>query len=174
MSERDGYSTVLLAELSSLLTASGRVQVVERALMERLLEELNLGSSDLANPETALRLGRVLAARLVGTGTLLLQPRGTLLSLRLIDTETSAISQVLTRVLGTSFPATTSTESVSAIQERPALSSKATSSAQMPAELPPCRMAPMASGSLVGHPIRSSAGQKMALATSSQVIHTSG
>jgi len=100
MSERDGYSTVLLAELSSLLTASGRVQVVERALLERLLEELNLGSSDLANPETALRLGRVLAARLVGTGTLLLQPRGTLLSLRLIDTETSAISQVLTRELG--------------------------------------------------------------------------
>jgi tetratricopeptide (TPR) repeat protein len=100
MSERDGYSTVLLAELSSLLNASGRVRVVERVLLERLLEELNLGSSDLANPETALRLGRVLAARLMGTGTLLLQPQGTLLSLRLIDTETSAISQVLTREMG--------------------------------------------------------------------------
>ncbi len=100
MSERDGYSAVLLAELSSLLNGSGRVQVVERVLLERLLEELNLGSSDLANPETALRLGRVLAARLMGTGTLLLQPQGALLSLRLIDTESSAISQVLTRELG--------------------------------------------------------------------------
>jgi hypothetical protein len=100
MSERDGFSTVLISELSSLLSSSGRVRVVERVLIERLLEELNLGSSDLANPETALKLGRVLAARLIGTGTLLHQPQGTLLSLRLIDTETSAIPQVLTRPMG--------------------------------------------------------------------------
>jgi tetratricopeptide (TPR) repeat protein len=100
LSERDGFSMVLMAQLGDYLNASGRVRVVERVLMERLLEELNLGSSDLANPETALKLGRVLAAKLIGTGSLYYLPQSTLLSLRLIDTETSAIPQVTNRQLG--------------------------------------------------------------------------
>ena len=97
LAERDGFSTVLMAQLADHLNASGRVRMVERVLMERLLEELNLGSSDLANPETALKLGRVLAAKLIGTGSLFYLPQGTLLSLRLIDTETSGIAQVWTK-----------------------------------------------------------------------------
>ncbi|OGP80602.1 MAG: hypothetical protein A2V86_16885 [Deltaproteobacteria bacterium RBG_16_49_23] len=100
LAERDGFSTVLITQLADHLNASGRVQVVERVLVERLLEELNLGSSELANPETALHLGRVLAARLIGTGSLLYLPQGTLFSLRLIDTETSAIPQVTNKQLG--------------------------------------------------------------------------
>lgn len=97
LNERDGFSTVLMSQLADHLNASGRVKVVERVLIERLLEELNLGSSELANPETALKLGKVLAARLIGTGSLYYLPQGTLLNLRLIDTETSAIPQVMTR-----------------------------------------------------------------------------
>lgn len=99
LAERDGFSSVLLSQLTEHLNNSGRVRVVERVLMERLLEELNLGSSELANPETSLKLGRVLAAKLIGTGSLYYLPQGTLLNLRLIDTETSAIPQVLTRQL---------------------------------------------------------------------------
>jgi tetratricopeptide (TPR) repeat protein len=97
LAERDGFSIVLTTQLADLLNASGRVRVVERLVIERLLEELNLGSSDLADPETALRLGKVLAARLIGTGSVFYMPQGTLLNLRLIDTETSAIPQVTTR-----------------------------------------------------------------------------
>lgn len=97
LAERDGFSTVLTSELGSELNASGRVKVVERVLLDRLLEELNLGSSDLADPETALRLGKVLAAKLIGSGSLYYLPDSTLLSLRLIDTETSAIPKVITQ-----------------------------------------------------------------------------
>jgi len=100
LAERDGFSAVLMAQLADHLNASGRVRVVERVLIERLLEELNLGSSDLANPETALKLGKILAAKLLGTGSLYYLPQGTLVSLRLIDTETSAIPQVTTKQLG--------------------------------------------------------------------------
>ncbi len=100
LSERDGFSTVLMTQLADNLNASGRVKVVERVLLDRLLEELNLGSSELANPETALKLGKVLAARLIGTGSLFYMPQGTLLNLRLIDTETSGIPQVTTRQFG--------------------------------------------------------------------------
>lgn len=99
LSERDGLSAVLVTQLGDLLNSSGRVKVVDRILIERLLEELNLGSSDLADPETALRLGKVLAAKLIGTGTLYITQQGSMLSFRLIDTETSAIPQVLTKQL---------------------------------------------------------------------------
>ena len=100
LSERDGFSTVLTSQLASMLNGSGRVQVVDRVLVERLLEELNLGSSALADPETALHLGRVLAAKLIGTGSLYFMPDTTLLNLRLLDTETTVIAKVITLQLG--------------------------------------------------------------------------
>ena len=100
LTERDGFSTVLVSELTNYLNQSGRVKVVERALVERLLEELNIGSSELANQETTLKLGRVLAAKLIGTGSLYYLPQETLLTFRLIDTETSEIPQLTTEQLG--------------------------------------------------------------------------
>ena len=91
LADRDGFSTVLTSELTNYLNGSGRVQVVERAVIERLLQELNIGSSELADPDTALKLGKILAAKLIVTGSLLHQPQGTILTLRVIDTETSTI-----------------------------------------------------------------------------------
>jgi len=99
LNQRDGMSMVLTTQLGEQLNQSGRVQVVERVLMDRLLEELNLGSSELTSPETALTIGRILAAKVVATGALLHLPDQSLLSLRLIDTETTAIPRVLTQKL---------------------------------------------------------------------------
>ncbi|MFA6147137.1 MAG: tetratricopeptide repeat protein [bacterium] len=99
LAERDGFSTVLLTRLSENMNASGRVKIVERALVERVLEELNLGSSKLADPDTALKLGKLFAARLIGTGSLLHLPEGSVLSLRVVDTETSGIVQTAIRTL---------------------------------------------------------------------------
>ena len=104
LAQRDGLPVVLSTYLTGQLNVSGRVQVVERVLLERLLEELNLGSSDLADPETALKLGKVLAAKLISTGTIIHMPDQTLLSMRLIDTETSAVVKVFTRKMGTTAP----------------------------------------------------------------------
>lgn len=108
LAQRAGLPTVLSTYLTGQLNDSGRVQVVERVLLERLLEELNLGTSDLADPETALKLGKVLAAKLIGTGTIIHMPDKTLLSMRLIDTETSAVAKVFTRKIGTAAPLETS------------------------------------------------------------------
>lgn len=100
LSDRDGLASILTAQLADQLNASGRVNVVDRVVLDRLLAELNLGSSELADPETALRLGRVMAARIMGTGSLFIMPGDTLVNLRLVDTETSAIAKALTRQLG--------------------------------------------------------------------------
>jgi len=103
LTERDGFSMVLTTQLADQLNASGRIQVVERVIIDRLLEELNIGSSELADPATALKLGKVLAAKLIGTGSIYHLPSGSLLSLRLIDTETSAIPKVINRQLSSSI-----------------------------------------------------------------------
>jgi hypothetical protein len=104
LSERDGMSVFLTSQLADQIKASGRVKVVDRVLMERLLEELNLGSSELADPETSLKLGRVLAARVMGTGALINMPEGTLLNMRLVDTETTAVSSVITMQMASGMP----------------------------------------------------------------------
>ncbi len=97
LSERDGFSSVFSAQLADQLNSSGRVKIVERVLMDRLLEELNLGSSELADKETALRLGNVMAAKLICTGSMFHLPDSTMLSMRFIDTETSQVPKSLTR-----------------------------------------------------------------------------
>ncbi|HQG30878.1 MAG TPA: tetratricopeptide repeat protein [Deltaproteobacteria bacterium] len=104
LSDRDGFSTVFTTQLADQLNASGRVRVVERVLVERLLEELNIGSSELADPATSLKLGKVLAAKLMGTGTILHLSGGSMMSLRLIDTETSAIPHVIIRQIPQASP----------------------------------------------------------------------
>ncbi len=88
---REGMLEVFQQEIAQNLMASGRVSVVEREIMEKLLLELKLGSSELADQETALKLGKLLAARLIVTGSLVQTRGGARLSLRLIDPETSAI-----------------------------------------------------------------------------------
>jgi tetratricopeptide (TPR) repeat protein len=93
---RDGFSTILTARLAESLNASGRVQVVERVIVDKLLQELNLGSSDLADPATALELGKVLSAKLISTGSLFYMNENYLMNMRLIDTETTRIAKVIT------------------------------------------------------------------------------
>ena len=88
---REGMSELLQQEISQNLISAGRASIVEREMMEKLLAELKLGSSDLADPETALKLGKILAARLIVTGSLVSVPNGIRFSLRMIDPETSAI-----------------------------------------------------------------------------------
>ena len=95
--ERDGLPLFFTSQLADYLNSSGRVKVVERVILDKLLQELNLGSSDLADRDTALRLGKILAAKLIGTGSFYYLPGSTLLSMRMIDTETSRISMVENR-----------------------------------------------------------------------------
>jgi tetratricopeptide (TPR) repeat protein len=100
LGERDGISTVLTADLAGKLNSSGRVKVVDRIIMDRLLEELKIGSSGLADPETQLKLGRILAAKVMGTGVVFNLPDTSLLRMRLIDTETTAITKVINQNIG--------------------------------------------------------------------------
>jgi len=101
LGERDGMSTVLTTQLADQLNKSGRVKVVDRIILDKLLQELKLGSSELADPSTQLKLGRILAARVLGTGVILNHSDGAILSMRLVDTETTAIPKTIRKDLNT-------------------------------------------------------------------------
>ena len=90
-STRDGEDEYLLLKLTSELQKEGNIQIVERALLDKLLEELKLSSSDLADPALALKVGRIAAARLIATGSINRYGKDVQVSLRLIETETTAI-----------------------------------------------------------------------------------
>ena len=93
---REGVTEAIQQEVTQNLMAkeNGRIQVVEREMIDKLLAELKLSSSDLADPETALRLGKLLSARLMITGSLFSESEALKLNLRLIDPETSVIKVI--------------------------------------------------------------------------------
>jgi peroxiredoxin len=88
---RDGLADAFVINLTRRLQESGRIKVVEREIIDKLLAELKLGSSELTDPTTRLKLGRVLAATVIGTGRFYSPGGKTELQLRLIDTETTDI-----------------------------------------------------------------------------------
>lgn len=92
----DKAVNMLSMRVAQELAAAGRVQMVERELLDKLLAELNLSASSLADPATALKLGKLLSARVMVTGSIVPEQKGMTVALRFIDTETTAVRKVLT------------------------------------------------------------------------------
>jgi class 3 adenylate cyclase/CHAT domain-containing protein/tetratricopeptide (TPR) repeat protein len=89
----EGEDDFIKIALAQALRDSGRVEVVEREKIDRILQELNLAASELTNEDTRLRLGKLFGARLIGTGSYVRFGDETQVNIRLIETETS-IAQV--------------------------------------------------------------------------------
>jgi len=97
LAERDGFVAVMSARLSSQLEASGRVQVVDSILVERLIKALGLDQKDLADKETTLKLARALGATILVKGSVYYLPGGPLLKINIMDSDRSEKSNVITR-----------------------------------------------------------------------------
>ncbi|MBF0439357.1 MAG: tetratricopeptide repeat protein [Magnetococcales bacterium] len=92
---RIGVEKLLKDELSRELV-NRKVSVVEREILDNVLEELKLGSSELANPKTSTQLGKVTAAHVLSTGSFYDAEKGSTATLRLVETETTNIFLALT------------------------------------------------------------------------------
>ena len=90
---RIGLETLVQQELIRELQARG-FTIVERRLLDKVLAEVKLGSSDLADQDTQIKLGKVLAARLMVSGTLSSLGSGVAAAVRAIDTETTQLAMV--------------------------------------------------------------------------------
>jgi len=89
--DRAGTDVVLQREIETQIQGRNGIQVVERIMLDKLLQELNLGASELASSDTQRRLGKVLSAGHLGFIDFAQMGSETLLYLRLIDSETTGI-----------------------------------------------------------------------------------
>jgi len=88
---REGEYDFMTLKIGQALEGQTRARLVERNVMDKLLAELKLSSSALADQRTALQLGRVLSARLITVGTIAGGPNEWTLTIRVIETETSQV-----------------------------------------------------------------------------------
>ncbi|MGD9365681.1 MAG: tetratricopeptide repeat protein [Desulfobacteraceae bacterium] len=102
LSKRDGFGRVLGIYLASHLNASGRVKVIEPAIMDRVIKKLGLKRKDLAKADVALRLANAFNTRLIGKGTLYHLSDGTLLNLKLMEVDGPDVSHTVQRQFASS------------------------------------------------------------------------
>lgn len=93
---RRGLASMTVAELA----VNPAVRVVERAQLQQILQEQNLGREGRVDPSTLVQIGRLINARYFVTGTLYYLNRQFRIDSRLFDNETGQIIKTQ-RVTGT-------------------------------------------------------------------------
>lgn len=88
---RSPLGDYLAEELTTKLFKTGRVMVVERALRDKVLQELKLGESGVVDPLTARQAGKITGAAAIVTGTIANLERFVSINCRLIDTESGRV-----------------------------------------------------------------------------------
>ena len=88
---------VLSARVSESLLRKGTYTVVERTRLLRVLEELHLGSSELADEGTRLRIGRLAGARFMVFGGYQIVGKQMRLDLRLVEVETGKVRKAVSK-----------------------------------------------------------------------------
>ncbi len=97
---QEGKERLLFSGIVDQVLQYRRVQLVERALLDKLLQELKLGTSKLTDSGTALSVGKILAARLILSGRLVYSESQNQVSIRLIETETGRITAAVNKSFG--------------------------------------------------------------------------
>ena len=97
---QEGEDLLITAGITDRFIQHNRIQLVERALIDKLLEELNLGASELVTSSTTLSLGRLIAARLIITGRIIHSGPHTQVTIRMIETETGKITLAINEAFG--------------------------------------------------------------------------
>ena len=90
---------LLSSQVIDTLGESGGFQVVERQRLLLVLQELNIGSSDIADASTRLRVGKVLGAKLMVFGSYFVMDSTMRLDLRMVDVESGRIVKAAERTV---------------------------------------------------------------------------
>ena len=86
-----GVADLMITDLAS----NPGIRVVDRAQLDKLIKEQDLGSAQRVDQETAARVGKLLGARYMVFGSLIVDPKGMVtLTGKAVDVETSRIAYV--------------------------------------------------------------------------------
>lgn len=97
-SPRDGWN--ISEKLVTQLVRTGKVQALERSMLRALLSEQRLGQTGALDPATLKRIGRVLSADGIVTGSFVTIGREVVVNARLINAETGVIVAASERKAG--------------------------------------------------------------------------
>jgi TolB-like protein len=100
-SGQPGLGQLMSAEIIGEIGKKSGISVVEREKMLSVLEEMNLGSSALADESTRLRVGRMLGARRMIFGGYMIVGSAMRLDLRMVEVETGKIVKTATKTIST-------------------------------------------------------------------------
>ncbi|WP_394707992.1 CsgG/HfaB family protein [uncultured Desulfosarcina sp.] len=90
---------MLTARVMDTVEATGTYSLVERERLLAILQELNLGSSSLADEATGLRIGRLVGARLMVFGAYQVAASQMRLDLRLVEVESGRVRKASSRTV---------------------------------------------------------------------------
>ena len=89
--ETAGVGRIAAEWLTTSLVETGRFEIIERRLLQQIVDEQKMGVSGLLDPSSASRIGRLLGVKTVVTGTIQHYENTFELNVRLINVETGAI-----------------------------------------------------------------------------------
>jgi hypothetical protein len=88
---RLGETAFIESSLRATLGGVAGVEVLDRSLLGQVLEEMQMSSSALGEDENALRVGEIMAARVLLAGNVVRMEGEAQVTLRLIETETTRV-----------------------------------------------------------------------------------
>ena len=103
----EGKEDIIASGIIERIIEKGRGQVVERAILDKLLAELKLSSTQLVGKTTALSIGRIMAARIILSGQVVHSGAETQVSMRMIETETGEVKGAVSEAFGITMPPST-------------------------------------------------------------------
>ena len=89
--ETDDMGAIVAEWCITALVKEGRFDVIERSLLNKILEEQKLGISGVVDEETATQLGKLLGVKVIISGSVLRVQHILEVNARIIDVETAAI-----------------------------------------------------------------------------------
>jgi len=88
---QEGEKTLVHSYIANCLINQSRAKIVERAIIGELLKELKIGSSKLSDKNISLKLGKIMAARLIISGNIIHTRSNAQIVIKVIDTQSSEI-----------------------------------------------------------------------------------
>lgn len=98
--KQDDFSILVQERLTTFLVSANKVEVIERSLLKKLLEEKNLELTGLIDSQSSSEIGKILGVGAIISGTLnSLSKTKVELNARIIDTQTGKILAAKTLIL---------------------------------------------------------------------------
>lgn len=91
----EGEDRLIATGIVAALSENTNLEFVDRTILDKLLVELKLGNSTLTDQGVMLTIGRIMAARFIVTGRIVYGPEATMVSCRMVETETTRVKKAV-------------------------------------------------------------------------------